>query len=251
VEQMSDSGPEVSFQRVGDVFQLALSLPADDVESALLPSKHTQLSEDRRRLAAAMRWVEKLMPQNPKETGHREVIRALAVAAHSNGQAIDYLACRGFFREALAVSRSLFEAVVTARLLYHEPELHHKIREHESKTKQNILDSWTLADPPKKGAGHWFTGGFAALFNKLADYEPQISTQKSLTYQIGCSYTHSDLLSLRTMDRWQMARVACGFGANFLFILADLLDVVWHAGQNSDDINDAIVESFRMSSGTT
>jgi hypothetical protein len=241
---MSRSGPNAAFQRVGDAFRLSIDLPAEAVENALLPAEHPKVAADRKRLAAAMEWVERLMPDTMDDTDHLEIIRALTVAAHSCAQAIECLACRGFYREALALSRSVFEAVVTARLLKHEPQLHTDIRKHENKTKQNIYDSWKSTSPPQSGAGHWYKGGFAALFQQLVKHEPQIATQKALTYQIGCSYTHSDLLSLRSMDEWKMAGVACGFTAIFLFLLAELLDSVWHGGCNDSEINEALKKAF-------
>jgi len=47
-----------------------------------------------------------------------------------------------------------------------------------------------------------------------------------------------------------MAGVACGFAASFLFILANLLDEVWHAERNVDEINAAFIQS-RVSPGVT
>jgi hypothetical protein len=198
----------------------------------------------RQLLAACISLLRRLVPEGMLETGPREVVRALMIGALSAGESIALLVDNGYWREPMALSRGVFEMMVSACLIQHEPDLHAQFRRHAKRTGEVIRQAWDASVAPRRlpSAGYWLHRP-EGMVERLAQYEPGILELRRRVWQLGCSFTHCDALSLS--EEYQEGfclDVACGFSGCCLHHMASHADDLWHGGQHSAEVDAAFLQ---------
>lgn len=199
-------------------------------------------TEGRQLLSMSISLLQRFVPQDTPEAGSREVIRALMLGALSAGQAIALLVDNGYWREPMVLSRAVLEMMLSACLIQHEPDLHTLFRQHAERTRDAIKQAWDATASPKNLSGAWYwLCSPDKMVKRLAQHEPGITAFRRWSWQLGCSFTHGDALSLSEERRpGTYGDSACWFAGCCLHHMAGHADDFWHEGKHSAEIEAAL-----------
>jgi len=168
---------------------------------------------------------------------HEEILRALAVRLLDVAVAVQELVRLGCWREAMTLSRTAFEGMVTAGLIAYKGQFHVQFRSHLETVRETLreaCDPCSTAEP--QSTRHWYPGGLTAMVRDLSKYEPDVANGRRAPYMLGCSFSHCDAFSLLDHDADIFSGIACSSTAGSLYYLAIFEDKAWHGGKHRGEI---------------